>query len=116
MLALGRVRSARPCDAQAPTHARAPKDRDDVSRSFWTKKTDGTLPDVLDVQVDEDRCVGHGSCIEFAPGVFERNARNQAEATDALGGSREEILEAAANCPALAVILRDPDTGETVDV
>ncbi len=76
---------------------------------------DKPLPDIVDLEVDHDRCEGHGLCIEFAPGVFGRTARNQSEVIDPLGGDAEEILDAAANCPTMAVIIRDPETGEDID-
>ena len=73
-------------------------------------------PARIHVEVDHDRCVGNGMCLTFAPGVFAHNARRQSEVVDALGGSRDEVIEAAENCPTAAIMVIDAVTGKVFDI
>ena len=66
----------------------------------------------LHIEVDHDRCVGNGMCRDFAPGVFELNARRQSEVVDPEGDALEDILVAAVNCPTTAITVTDAVTGE----
>ncbi len=68
----------------------------------------------LHIEVDRRRCVGNAMCLALAPGVFAYNRRRQSEVRDPGGGSREDILEAAENCPTGAIVVSDPVTGETL--
>ena len=55
-------------------------------------------------------------CLEFAPGVFELNARRQAEVVDPEGDTLEDILVAAGNCPTKAITVSDAVTGDPYEV
>lgn len=68
-------------------------------------------PPRLHIEVDHDRCVGNAMCLDFAPGVFELDARRQAEVVDPEGDALEDILVAAGNCPTTAISVRDAVTG-----
>lgn len=57
----------------------------------------------LHVTVDHDLCVGNGTCLRIAPGVFRHNENRQSEVIDLGGASEHVILEAAANCPVGAI-------------
>lgn len=59
----------------------------------------------LYVEVDEGRCIGVGYCETCAPGVFRLNARRIAEVIDPQGGTEDEIMEAAQQCPVDAIIV-----------
>ncbi|MFW6075483.1 MAG: ferredoxin [Chloroflexota bacterium] len=63
----------------------------------------------LYVEVDEGRCIGVAYCAVCAPGVFHLNARRIAEVIDPEGGDREQILEAARQCPVDAIIVETED-------
>ncbi len=63
----------------------------------------------LYVEVDEGRCIGVAYCEVCAPGVFRLNARRIAEVIDPEGGTREQILEAARQCPVDAIIVETED-------
>ncbi len=65
----------------------------------------------LRIEVDPERCVGNAMCLALAPGVFAHNESRQSEVRDPEGGSRDDILEAAENCPTGAIRVRDADTG-----
>jgi ferredoxin len=61
-------------------------------------------------KVDELSCSAHGDCALVAPGVFEVDdvARVVGE------GPRELLIEAAESCPAGAISVVDPETGEQI--
>ena len=73
-------------------------------------------PRRLHIEVDHDRCAGNGMCLEFAPGVFELNARRQAEVVDPEGDTLEDILVAAGNCPTKAITVSAAVTGDPYEV
>jgi ferredoxin len=66
----------------------------------------------LRVWVEHGTCVGNGTCLTIAPGVFVHNAARQSEVTDPAGNSVARILEAAENCPVSAIQVEDAETGE----
>ncbi|MYE16812.1 MAG: ferredoxin [Gemmatimonadetes bacterium] len=68
----------------------------------------------LRIEVDHLCCVGNAMCLALAPGVFAHNGSRQSVVHDPKGGSREDILDAAENCPTGAISVSDADTGETL--
>lgn len=66
----------------------------------------------LRILVDHDLCVGNGTCLVTAPGVFVHNARRQSEARHPQEGSEAEILAAARSCPVAAITVMVEETGE----
>ena len=66
----------------------------------------------LHVRVDDSLCVGNGTCLTIAPGVFAHNAARQSEVVDPAGDTEERILEAARNCPVAAIQVEVAATGE----
>ncbi len=73
-------------------------------------------PPRLHIEVDHDRCAGNAMCLDFAPGVFQLNARRRAEVVDPEGDALEDILVAAGNCPTTAISVSDALTGEPYEV
>jgi len=67
---------------------------------------------VLKVWVDHSLCVGNGTCLTIAPGVFRHNENRQSVASNPAGDSEERILEAARNCPIAAINVEVEGTGE----
>ena len=65
-------------------------------------------------EVDHMRCVSNAMCVAIAPGVFAHNEQRQSEVVDPGGGTPEEIIEAAENCPTSAITVTDAVTGETL--
>ncbi|MFC5720023.1 ferredoxin [Streptomyces gamaensis] len=63
------------------------------------------------VEVDRDVCVGSGMCAALAPDSFalgpDRRSRPLEEETD----PREDVLEAAENCPVEAISVRVAGAG-----
>ena len=61
-------------------------------------------------QIDELACAAHGDCALVAPEVF----AVEDVATVIGTGTDEAVLEAARACPAGAITVIDPETGNTV--
>ena len=66
------------------------------------------------IEIDRDLCYGFGDCVSSAPDVFELDADEKAIVIDPNGASRDDLVEAAANCPVNAITITDSTTGETV--
>ena len=66
----------------------------------------------LTVTVDHDLCVGNGTCLRLAPGVFAHNGARQSEVIDPAGAAESVILKAASSCPVGAIRVADAETGE----
>ena len=64
----------------------------------------------LVIDIDPGACLAHGDCAEVAPDVFRIG-----QVAEVVGTAGDDVLLAAAEaCPSVAVILRDPETGEQV--
>ena len=65
------------------------------------------------VQIDPDRCQGHGRCYDLAPDLFGEDEDGYATLTDLTAGGdvppgREaDVRLAAANCPESAVLVTE---------
>jgi ferredoxin len=66
----------------------------------------------LTVTVDHDRCVGNRMCSALAPGAFRVDANGQSDPYNPDGESVETVLEAAGNCPVMAIRVSDARSGE----
>jgi len=66
----------------------------------------------LHIEVDHSLCVGNGTCLTIAPGVFAHNAYRQSEVTSPAGAPEEVVLRAATNCPVGAIRVSDATTGD----
>jgi ferredoxin len=64
----------------------------------------------LAARVDPLECSAHGDCAEIAPDVF----RIDGVATVIGTGPDELLMEAAEACPAVAISIVEPETGDTV--
>jgi ferredoxin len=76
--------------------------------SEWTS-TEGLV-----IEVDRELCYGFGDCVASAPAVFELDEDEKAHVIDPNGASRDDLVEAAANCPVNAITITDSTTGEVV--
>lgn len=68
----------------------------------------------LRITVDHDRCVGSEMCIVLAEGVFAINENGQSIVVDPTAADRDQILEAAEQCPTEAISVHDAATGESL--
>lgn len=66
----------------------------------------------LHISVDHERCQGVGMYLLVARRVFAHNERSRSVVFDPDGDTPELILEAARQCPTLAIRVEDAITGE----
>ena len=64
---------------------------------------------VLRIEVDRQSCTGMAECIRIAPDVFQLDEENMAVVVDASAATREQLLEAARECPTQAIKLYELD-------
>jgi ferredoxin len=73
-----------------------------------------TTSDGLVIEIDRELCYGFGDCVSTAPDVFELDEDEKAVVIDPNGAARDDLAEAASNCPVMAITIRDASTGEQV--
>ena len=62
------------------------------------------------VEVDQDLCVGSGTCAELAKGAFKMNDEDKAEVDDPTAVGLDDLKEAEAQCPVDAITVEeDPE-------
>jgi ferredoxin len=59
----------------------------------------------IHVEVDRQVCIGSGDCVDTAPDVFQLDDEDKAVVVDPDGAPRDEVLEAAGNCPVTAIFV-----------
>ena len=77
-------------------------------------QTTATTTEGLVIEIDRELCYGFGDCVSTAPDVFELDDDEKAVVIDPNGAGRDDLAEAAANCPVMAITIRDTSTGEQV--
>jgi ferredoxin len=60
----------------------------------------------IHVEVDRDLCIGSGDCVDTAPDVFQLDEDDKAVVIDPDGAPRDDVLDAAQNCPVTAIFVR----------
>ena len=55
--------------------------------------------------VDQEKCLGCGTCIALAPKTFGFNKDGKSEVINPEGDNLEEVKKAAASCPSGAIII-----------
>ena len=73
-----------------------------------------TTTEGLVIEIDRELCYGFGDCVSTAPDVFELDDDEKAVVIDPNGAPREDLVDAAANCPVMAITIREASTGEQV--
>ena len=73
-----------------------------------------TVGDEIRVAVDHNRCVGSTMCVQVAGETFALNEERQSIVIDPSGASREQVLDAAEQCPQEAITVDDAATGENL--
>jgi ferredoxin len=78
--------------------------------------TEGTATssEGLVIEIDRELCYGFGDCVSSAPDVFELDDDEKAFVIDPNGAPRDDLIDAAANCPVMAITIRDASTGAEV--
>jgi ferredoxin len=64
----------------------------------------------------ERGCIGSGSCVGVAPDRFAIGEDGKAHPVATEVAPDEVVLDAAAQCPVEAIIVRDLATGELIDI
>jgi len=67
------------------------------------------MPKIAKIYVDRELCIGAGSCVAIAPGVFQLDEENKAYVVNSEGADDETIFLAAQSCPTRAISLYDKD-------
>jgi ferredoxin len=73
-----------------------------------------TTAEGLAIEIDRELCYGFGDCVSSAPAVFELDGEEKAIVVDPNGGSRDDLVDAASNCPVTAITIVDTASGDTV--
>jgi ferredoxin len=74
----------------------------------------GTTSEGLVIEIDRELCYGFGDCVSSAPDVFELDDDEKATVIDPNGADRDDLVDAAANCPVTAITIREASTGEQI--
>ena len=73
-----------------------------------------TSTEGLVIEIDRELCYGFGDCVSSAPDVFELDDDEKARVIDPNGAARDDLVDAAGNCPVNAITIVDSATGETL--
>jgi ferredoxin len=73
-----------------------------------------TTSEGLVIEIDRELCYGFGDCVSTAPDVFELDEDEKAVVIDPNGAPRDDLENAAMNCPVMAITIREASTGEQV--
>lgn len=65
------------------------------------------------VKIDEQKCIGCGTCVALAKDTFEMNSENKAEIKKGEHDEDSAVLQAAQSCPVAAIEVED-EKGEKV--
>jgi ferredoxin len=61
------------------------------------------------ITIDREVCIGSGSCVRLAPGVFELDHEEIAVVVDAEAAGLDDIREAEESCPTGAILVVEDD-------
>jgi ferredoxin len=64
------------------------------------------------IEIDRELCYGFGDCVASQPDVFQLDDDEKAVVADPNGAGRDDLVDAAANCPVNAITIRDAASGE----
>ena len=59
------------------------------------------------VSVDQDVCIGSGTCVQIAAGVFELNDEGVAQVVDETAAELADLESAEGSCPVAAISVGD---------
>jgi ferredoxin len=71
-----------------------------------------TTSEGLVIEIDRELCYGFGDCVSTAPDVFELDDDEKAIVIDPNGASKDDLIDAAWNCPVTAITIREASTGD----
>jgi ferredoxin len=73
-----------------------------------------TTTEGLVIEIDRELCYGFGDCVAAEPSVFELDPDEKAVVIDPNGAPRDDLVEAASDCPVNAITIREAGTGEVL--
>lgn len=73
-----------------------------------------SVPEEVEVTINNDECIGCGACETEAPETFEMNDEAKAALKEPPHDNPEFIIEAAQACPTEAIIVTNKATGEKI--
>jgi ferredoxin len=73
-----------------------------------------TSTEGLVIEIDRELCYGFGDCVASQPAVFELDDDEKATVIDPNGAARDDLVDAASNCPVNAITIVNSATGETL--
>ena len=73
-----------------------------------------TTNEGLVIEVDRELCYGFGDCVASQPNVFQLDDDEKAVVVDPNGAAKDDLVDAAANCPVTAITITDAASGEVV--
>jgi ferredoxin len=73
-----------------------------------------TSTEGLVIEIDRELCYGFGDCVASQPDVFQLDDDEKAIVIDPNGAERDDLIDAASNCPVNAITIRDASTAETL--
>ena len=73
-----------------------------------------TSTEGLVIEIDRELCYGFGDCVSSQPDVFQLDDDEKATVIDPNGAGRDDLVDAAPNCPVNAITIRDASTGDTL--
>jgi ferredoxin len=76
--------------------------------------SNATTTEGLVIEIDRELCYGFGDCVSTAPGVFELDDDEKAVVIDPNGAARDDLIDAAGNCPVMAITITESGTGTIV--
>jgi ferredoxin len=59
----------------------------------------------VEIRIDEERCMGSGNCVFWAPATFDVGDDNVAVVVDPEGDPPDKVRNAADACPTQAIVL-----------
>jgi ferredoxin len=71
-----------------------------------------TTTDGIVIEIDRELCYGFGDCVSAAPDVFQLDDEDKSIVVDPNGAPRDDLVEAASDCPVNAITIRDTSTGK----
>ena len=66
------------------------------------------------VSIDHEKCIGSSICVLISPQVYHLNKNCQSTVFPMDDGIAEGVLEAAKQCPASAITVKDVETGRNL--
>jgi len=61
----------------------------------------------MKIKIDQEKCIGCGTCLALAPASFKWNEQNKAEGINPAGDDEKTVKEAVDACPVQAIAMEE---------